>query len=94
MKYTPELLSELGIELEHKVSELTMAPQIIIKTKDKSFSYGITREHIEDLRWQTPVPLSDEEIGDYLINSAVDSFLIRHPKYLRRVKLEKIEKLK
>lgn len=87
-RYTKEILEKLQIEISMVTDDNTMLPKLIFKTRDKTYSKTLTREHIEDLKWQTS--LSEYDIFDILI----DEFLKEHPKYLRRVKLENINNIK
>jgi len=84
MKYNPKYLKELGIDIKMKICEFTMFPKLIIKIRDKSFATTLTKEYIEDIRMHAS--LSKEDMIDYMM----DDFLETHPKYLRKIKLDKI----
>jgi len=88
MKYTSEYLKELGIVIECIIEEATWVPKLKIKVRNKIYSTKLTRVHIEDIKWQTSY--SEDNMEDKMTDIMIDEFLEKNPKYLRKIKLDKI----
>jgi len=88
MKWTEERRKAYGIDLD-TMSEATMAPRLRITINGYSTLMSLTREFIEDLKWQTPN-------SEVFIDSMIDDEIERHPEFkriVRKKKLEQIERL-
>jgi len=86
MKWTEKRRKAYEIDLSI-ITESTMAPKLKLTICGYSTTMNMTREFIEDIRWQTT--LKTKEIIDKMIDDEIE----KHPEFLRNIRRLKIKKL-
>ena len=84
MRWTEERRKLAGINLT-TISESTMSPKLRITIDGVSTTISLTREHIEDMRWQS----NSEEI----INNMIDEEIEKHPNFIKTIRKTKLEQI-